>query len=214
MIRAHVSMHSAVAREFGAVTESDWRVRLPMLSGCGVTLRELRISDAPSLHRFLTTEEVSRFISPPPTTVAGFKRYIEGTHGGRAAGQYVCFGVVPDGLDHAVGIFQVRQLGIGFDVSEWGFAIGHPFWGTGVFTASAEAVLAFAFATLGVRRIEARCAVENGRGNGALQKIGAYREAILRKAFSKDGITYDHVLWSIDRDDWRMLCSAAASRVH
>jgi ribosomal-protein-alanine N-acetyltransferase len=185
------------------VVTSDWQSRLPLLHAGTVTLRELRLSDAPALHELLTTEEVARFISPPPTTVAGFERFIEWTHRERAAGRYACFAVVPDGLNAAVGIFQIRQLGLGFDVSEWGFALGQAFWGTGVFTASAQAVLAFAFETLGVTRMEARCAVPNGRGNGALQKIGAFREATLRKAFVKDGVAYDQVLWSIDGDEWR-----------
>ena len=79
-----------------------------MLTGSTVTLRELRLSDAPSLLAMLTTEEVARFISPPPTTVEGFERFIAWTHRERAAGNYVCFAVVPHGMDTAVGIFQVR----------------------------------------------------------------------------------------------------------
>ncbi len=49
-----------------AVTTTDWQDALPVLSGNQVTLREMRPSDAPSLFALLTTEEVSRFISPPP----------------------------------------------------------------------------------------------------------------------------------------------------
>jgi RimJ/RimL family protein N-acetyltransferase len=37
-------------------------------------LREMRASDAAPLFALLTTEEVSRFISPPPSTVEGFER--------------------------------------------------------------------------------------------------------------------------------------------
>ena len=44
-----------------------------------MTLRELRASDAPSLFAMLTTEEVTRFISPPPTTVEGFVKFIAWT---------------------------------------------------------------------------------------------------------------------------------------
>ena len=58
----------------GDVVSTDWREALPVLRGQRVTLRELRTSDAPSLFAMLTTEEVSRFISPPPTTVEGFER--------------------------------------------------------------------------------------------------------------------------------------------
>ena len=89
--------------------ESDWRRSLPVLTGRSVTLRELRVSDAPVLLAMLATEEVARFISPPPTSVEGFERFIAWTHSERAAGRYICFGIVPDGMDAAVGLFQVRQ---------------------------------------------------------------------------------------------------------
>lgn len=65
---------------------------------------------APSLHAQLTTDQVSRFISPPPASVASFERFITWTHGERAAGRYACFAVVPEGEQSAVGIFQVRLL--------------------------------------------------------------------------------------------------------
>jgi RimJ/RimL family protein N-acetyltransferase len=186
-------------------TQTDWRSGLPILSAGGATLRELRVSDARSLHELLATEEVSRFISPPPSTVEGFERFIEWTQRERAAGQYVCFAVVPDGSEHAVGIFQIRKLGLTFEIAEWGFALGRPLWGTGVFTATAAAVVNFAIDVLQVRRLEARSAVQNGRGNGALQKIGATREALLRQSFFKNGERHDQILWAIAADEWRLL---------
>ena len=96
------------------VTTSDWKAGLPVLAGSTFTLREMRLEDAPSLLAMLTTEEVSRFISPPPTTVEGFERFIMWAQRERQAGNYACFAVVPDGMTTAVGIFQVRSLESGF----------------------------------------------------------------------------------------------------
>lgn len=185
------------------VVTTDWRTGLPVLTGNRVTLRELRTSDAPSLFALLTTEEVSRFISPPPTSVDGFERFIEWTKHQRAIGSYACYAVTLKGFDTAIGIFQVRELEPGFGTAEWGFAIGSPFWGTGVFQDGAELVLEFVFETLGVHRLEARAAVRNGRGNGALLKIGAVQEGLLRKSFLKHGQYIDQALYAIVDDDWR-----------
>jgi len=192
------------------VVSSDWRSGLPLLRGQRVTLRELRMSDAASLFAMLTTEEVARFISPPPTTVEGFERFIAWTQRQRAAGTYVCYAVTLHGFDTAIGIFQVRETEPGFNTAEWGFAIGSPFWGTGVFEEGAELVLDFAFETIGVHRLEARAAVRNGRGNGALVKIGAVQEGVLRKSFLRNGEYLDQVLYAIVEDDWRALRAAAA----
>jgi RimJ/RimL family protein N-acetyltransferase len=195
---------------------TDWRRALPVLTGEMVTLRELRKSDAPSLLAMIATEEVARFISPPPTTVEGFERFIEWTHRQRAAGTYACFAVVLGGTDTAIGIFQVRQLEPSFGTAEWGFAIGSAFWGRGVFMDAARLTLGFVFDTLGVHRLEARAAIRNGRGNGALAKIGAIREGLLRKSFNKDGEYLDQSLWSILREDWqaKAVWGAKAARIH
>ena len=84
----------------GHAISTDWREGLPVLTGAAVTLRELRASDAPSLFALLTTEEVSRFISPPPTTVDGFERFIAWTLRQRQAGTYACFAVTLDRHGH------------------------------------------------------------------------------------------------------------------
>jgi RimJ/RimL family protein N-acetyltransferase len=193
---------------------TDWRTALPVISANGVTLRDLRASDAASLHASLTPAEVSRFISPPPSTVQGFERFIAWTQAERAAGRYICFAVVPEGSDAAVGLFQIRQLDPQFDTAEWGFALGQSFWGTGIFAAAAPIIVTFAIETIGVRRLEARSCVENGRGNAALQKIGAVREALLRKSFLKDGRYHDQVLWGITADEWRLRHSSVRAMVH
>jgi RimJ/RimL family protein N-acetyltransferase len=185
------------------VVSSDWRMGLPVLTGAQVVLRDLRTSDAASLFALLTTEEVSRFISPPPTTVEGFEKFIGWAHCQRRAGAYACFAVTLANDDTAIGIFQLRELEPGFGTAEWGFAIGSPYWGTGVFQEGADLMVSFAFERVGVHRLEARAAARNGRGNGALRKMGAVQEGLLRKSFLKNGEYLDQVLWTILDEDWQ-----------
>jgi RimJ/RimL family protein N-acetyltransferase len=192
----------SLVKPSSAIVSTDWRHQLPVLAARGITLRELRLEDAPTLFEMLTTEEVSRFISPPPTTVEGFEKFITWTHRQRAAGQYVCFGIVPDGMAHAVGIFQLRSMEPGFGSAEWGFVLGSSFWGTGVFMEGAHLVMDFAFENLGAFRLEARSSAQNGRGNGALRKLGAVREGVLRKAFHLRGVYHDQNVWSILASAW------------
>ena len=196
------------------VVSSDWRNGLPLLCGRQVTLRELRLSDAPSLLAMLTTEEVTRFISPPPTTVEGFERFILWTHRQRAQGAYVCFAVVPEGYEDAVGLFQVRQHEPGFGTAEWGFALGSEFWGTGIFPEAARLVVDFVFDTIRTYRLEARAAVANGRGNGALRKLGAVQEGLLRKSLFRHGLYLDQIMWTILAEDWRLARTGTRPRVH
>jgi RimJ/RimL family protein N-acetyltransferase len=156
-----------------------------------VTLRELRASDAASLCALLTTEEATRFISAPPATVEGFERFIGWALHQRMAGTSICYAITVPGFDTAIGIIQVRQLDPDFS--------------------------AFTFQTLRVNRLEARAAVLNGRGNGALMKIGAVQEGILRQSFFKSGKFLDQALYSILPTDARLAGGIGVSghpRVH
>jgi len=176
----------------------DW---LPVLEGRHVTLRALRPSDAPSLHALLSTPEVARFISTPPVSVEAFERFIAKANRQRT-GKYICYAVTLKGNDAAIGLFQIRETESNFQAAEWGFALGSPFWGTGIFAESAQLILNFVFVTLGVHRLEARAAVRNGRGGRALQKMGAVQEGVLRRSFNCNGEYLDQVLYAILKDDW------------
>lgn len=213
-VKSQISPAPAPAAPVSVTTTTDWRKSLPLLPGEGVTLRELRQSDAPSLLVALTTEEVTRFISPPPSTLDGFERFILWTQRERAAGNYICFGIVPDGTDFAVGLLQIRQLEPGFATAEWGFALGQSYWGSGLFERGARLAVGFAVTVLGVHRLEARAAAQNGRGNGALRKIGATQEGVLRKSFLRHGEHLDQNLWTIVADDWLMVHKPVIGAIH
>jgi len=182
---------------------ADWRRGLPTLTGARVTLRELRPEDAPDLCAAMSTGDVAQFLSPPPTSIEGFERFIEWALHQRAVGQYVCFAVTPRGSDQVIGLFQIRSLEADFGNAEWGFALASEFWGTGLFVDAAPLAIDFAFDVIGARRLEARAVVKNSRGNGALRKLGAVQEGILRRSFLRNGEQFDQVLWTILGDEWR-----------
>jgi ribosomal-protein-alanine N-acetyltransferase len=192
----------------------DWQFGLPTLRGDKITLREVRSADAAALLAMLTTEEVAEFVAPLPRTVEGFRGFIIDAQQERALGHSFCFAVVPDGYEDAMGLFQVRQLEPGFGSAEWGFAIGSPFWGRGVYLASARAVIDFSFGVVGVHRLEARSIASNGRGNAALRKVGALQEGILRRSFQRNGRFLDQILWAILKEDWRRAHPVLAPTFH
>ena len=173
-------------------TGAEWHQGLPVLRDGRVTLRELQLTDVPGLLTNLTEAEVTRFLSPQPRTTEEFERFVAWTHWERAAGSYACFAVVPDGFDAAVGLFQLRMLEPSFATAEWGFA----------------------FDQIKTHRLEARVAVPNGRGNGALRKLGAVQEGILRRSFLCDGQYLDQALWSILDDDWRRVKETGRPTIH
>ncbi len=194
---------TAVSARDRDVPVAAWRSGLPVLEGQHATLRELRASDASNLYAALTTPEALKFMWAPPPNVVAFERFIEWTHAEREAGKYICFGMVPRGEEHAWGVFELRQLQPGFLRGELGFVIAPPYWGKGIFVEAARMLLAFAFDTVKVHRVEARVSTDNGRGNAAIGKIGFEREGTLRDAFWCEDHFADQYLWATLASTWR-----------
>jgi RimJ/RimL family protein N-acetyltransferase len=182
--------------------QSNWRRSLPTLGSDRTVLRGLVAADAPSLLANLSDQEVLRYLAAAPATVDGFKRFIRWTQGERRRGTHLCYGVVPRGAGCVIGVMQVWPVERDYSVAEWGFALGRTYWGTGLFVDAAREFLRFAFVSLGVKRLEARAAAMNSRGNGALRKLGATREGVLRSAFQARHARLDQVMWSILSADW------------
>jgi RimJ/RimL family protein N-acetyltransferase len=127
----------------------------------------------------------------------GFRRSAEKL--ARRAGRHACFAVTLPTSDAAIGIFQVRSIEERPGTAEWGFAIGSPFWGRGLFEDGAALALEFAFSTMGAHRLEACAAARNERGNRALQKLGALQGGHLRQSSRRSG-DLDQVLWTLRAD--------------
>jgi RimJ/RimL family protein N-acetyltransferase len=183
-----------------------------LLQGTGVSLRELSPRDADTLTSLFSDPEVGRYIPPPPATTSDFSRFIQWAHHQRESGTVLCFGVVPESSDAAVGILQLHELEVPFRTAEWGFVIGRPYWGTGLFEHSARPFLQFAFETVGVHRLEARAMANNARANAVLRRLGSSEEGHLRRSFLLGGEYHDDVLWAMLKSDWSAMHCVADTR--
>ena len=186
-----------------------WSEAVPTLHGQLVTLREVAMSDVETLFTLFSDPAVTRYMAPPPPTLAKFAGFVEWTHSEREKGRSICFGVVPQGIAKAVGILQVRSRDPVFFTAEWGFVFGSHFWSTGVFFDAATVLVDFVFRTMGVNRLEARIALRNARAHAAIQKLGALAEATLASS-SPDGIRRDpELLWALREEEFRSRAPAA-----
>lgn len=181
----------------------EWTFKPPVFVGPNCTLRELVLSDAQALFDMMADPAVADLLPPAPPDIRGFEQFITWTQQQRETGRSIVLGVVPPGQETVVGFFQLHSVAPGFATAEWGFVLGSRYWGTGLFKAGAELMLSIIFNTIGVRRLEARADVDNGRANGALRKMGATEECRLRRSFLVDDEDRDDVLWSLLDDEWR-----------
>jgi RimJ/RimL family protein N-acetyltransferase len=81
--------------------------------------------------------------------------------------------------------------------AELGYWLGKPFWGQGIMTAAVRVLIAYAFETLGLLRIDARVRTSNIASVRVLEKLGYQREGLLRRDALKAGVPVDHLLYAI-----------------
>jgi len=193
---------------------TNWRSELPTLAARLVSLREPRRADMPAILRVLSLSDATKFGIDEPITEGTVERFIDRVSAERAQGVSFTYAIARLADGSLVGLLQVRQLDPVFEAAEWECTLLPLVRGTGVFVDAARVAGSFAFGVVGAHRLEARVLLLNGRGNGALRKLGAVQEGVLRRAVRVAGEYLDQVLWSILRDDWGEHWVPTSPRVH
>jgi len=196
------------------ITVTNWRAELPVLTGKTVLLREPAAHDLGPLVDLLAVGDATRFGIDEPVTEYGVQQLIDHAARDRANGQALTFVIVLMQARAVIGLLQIRQLDPGFEAAEWECTIAPSARGSGAFLEAARLAGSFAFGSIGAHRLEARVLLQNGRGNGALRKLGAVQEGILRRSARRAGEYVDQVLWSMLKEDWGDHWVATGPRVH
>jgi RimJ/RimL family protein N-acetyltransferase len=194
---------------------ANWRELLPTLSSALVTLREPTAGDALALLTALSPAALSQVVSDPvQASPRGIESLVTAMAAKRAQGTEACWAIAPSDTGALVGLIRVRALDHGFTMVEGTAAIAEEFRGTHVFQDAARLVLGYVFSTMHVHRAEFRVDVRNARANGALRKLGATQEGVLRRAVCRDDGLIDQILWSIVAGDWGVPRDLGHSRIH
>lgn len=89
---------------------------------------------------------------------------------------------------------------IGTDVyrnnAELGFFIGEPFWNKGITTKAVNIATSYGFDKLKIVRIFSSVFEFNEASQRVLEKCGFEKEAVLKKAITKNGVIYDEIRYT------------------
>jgi RimJ/RimL family protein N-acetyltransferase len=196
------------------VVTTTWRSELPTLIGRLVMLREIATQDLGSVIDLLSLRDATRFGIDSSVCDETVRNLIDRAPRDRAVGQSFTYTITLNATRAVVGLAQVRQMDPAFEAAEWELTIAPSSRGTGVFLEAAQLIGSFTFGTVGTHRLEARVLLQNGRANGALKKLGAVQEGILRRSLRRNGEYFDQVLWSILEEDWGDHWVSTTPRVH
>jgi RimJ/RimL family protein N-acetyltransferase len=200
--------------ESSVIAIAAWRNGLPSLNGRVVSLREPVPQDLGPLADLLSIGDATRFGLDEPVSEVSVQELIERFGRERASGIAFTYVITIAAARTVVGLVQVRQLDPSFEAAEWECTIAPASRGTGIFLEAARLVGSFAFGVVGTHRLEARVVLQHGRANGALRKLGAVQEGVLRRSVRRADEYFDQMLWSLLKDDWGEHWVSTAPRVH
>jgi ribosomal-protein-alanine N-acetyltransferase len=164
-----------------------------------VILSPVRHSDAAELIR--ANAESREYHVPwvqPFTDAAGFERWF-GRLGGSVDVSLVAREETSNGI---VGVFNVSQIALGvFRSAYLGFYGSCHYAGRGLMTAALRQTVAYAFAEIGLHRLEANIQPENSASIALVRRAGFLREGFSPRYLQIGGIWRDHERWAVLADE-------------
>jgi RimJ/RimL family protein N-acetyltransferase len=165
-------------------------------------LRAWHPEDAPSLSQHANNRAVWRNLGdafPHPYTLDQAEEYIEARRA--QDGPQRIFAIEVDGA--AVGGIGFQR---GHDVrsrsADFGYWLGETYWGRGIATDAGRLVVAYAFETFPLNRLQAQVKAWNPASARVLEKLGFTLECRLREHVFKDGAFVDELVYGLLRHEF------------
>lgn len=184
--------------------------KLPRFDTPRLVIRMAMPPDAAAIAAFLNEER--EFLAPfePPRAPEYFSedywriqcvRQVQEFLDGRSLRLWLFDAQRPDWVLGRVGLSRIERGG--FHACNLGYALRQREQGKGLMHEALNAVLAFAFDTMGLHRIEANYMPHNERSGRVLQRLGFVREGLAHEYLHINGKWQDHVLTALTNRHWR-----------
>ncbi|MBK2404711.1 GNAT family N-acetyltransferase [Erysipelothrix rhusiopathiae] len=178
-------------------------------------LRPVVLEDADDMYLYARTYQVTRMTRfKPHQNVEDTKQVIKNVFLSRPQkGWPEAFAITLKNNGRMIGTCDFWPISESEGVYEMGYALNPRFWGLGLMTEAATAVLDFAFNTYDVRRMELKHLKCNPASGAVARKIGFIEEGIKRQAAKFEDGYDDIVCYGLlkeeydDRETGKEVCS-------
>ncbi len=144
------------------------------------------------------------FTSTKVSSEADFKRYFDTALAEKKAGSSYPFAIYDKLHNQYAGCTRYGNISFPNKRVEIGWTWYHPeLQRTGINKTTKFLLLSFGFETLNLNRIELKTSVLNLKSQGAMLKIGAVKEGVLRNhMINDDGLVRDTMYFSFIKEEW------------
>jgi RimJ/RimL family protein N-acetyltransferase len=176
------------------VREFEW----PELGNAAIRLRAPSMADVEDVLEVFGHPEVMRYWSRPPMRErAEAQGLLENIHEGAASGRFLQWAITRVGEDRLIGTVTLYDIDLDQGRAAIGYALGREHWGQGIARAAVRLAIAYAFDTLGLRRLEADTDPRNRASIRLLEALGFEREGLLRQRWRVGGEIQDSLLYGL-----------------
>jgi RimJ/RimL family protein N-acetyltransferase len=173
----------------------------PELFSTRLRLRSLVASDAGDVQRlagdFAVADTTLSIPHPYPDGVA--ESWIASLN--TSDGDQVTYALLERSSGALIGAMGL-SVNMSHERGELGYWVGKSLWNRGYATEAARVVVAYAFETLGLRRVHARHFARNPASGRVMEKIGMRHEGMMRQHLRRWERFEDVVLYGILREEW------------
>ena len=175
-----------------------------MLSTPRLVLRPLTEADIPALFAVFSHPEVMRYWSSPPLgELVQAQDLLLDIQDGYRTGDYLQLGIERSSDGALIGTCTLFAFHTASCRAEIGYALGRPYWGAGYMHEALTALVAYAFDTLHLHRLEADIDPRNAASARSLERLGFQREGHLRERWIVDGEISDTAWYGLLCWEWQ-----------
>lgn len=168
-------------------------------------LREFQFQDWKQVHAYASDPKVVQYLEWGPNSKEETIKFVEGTMAcARETPRRIWeFAVLLKGTQDLIGATGIRISDTDPEQAELGYCYNRDFWGAGLGTEAARALVQFGFKELNLHRIWASCDALNLGSAGVLRKTGMRQEAHLLQDRKARGHWRDSFQFAILREEWQ-----------
>ena len=176
---------------------------LPTIDANRIRLRIISEADTDAFYAIYSNPEVMRYWSTPPLAdrqaAVNLIARIQEDLNRRVI---LKWGIALRTDNQLIGSLTLFNLDFNHRRAEVGYALGREHWGQGYMNEALQALLAYAFETLDLHRIEADIDPRNTASIKTVERLGFKREGYLRERWQTNGEIQDAFFYGLLRHEW------------
>ncbi len=167
-------------------------------------IRQLIEADIPALYAIFSHPEVMRYWgSPPWASITEAEGRLARVKEGYLSEENFQWGIERKADGALLGTCSLFSFNRPSRRCELGYALGRPYWGQGYMGEALQALVAYAFETLDLNRLEADIDPRNEGSAKTLERLGFQKEGLMPERWIVAGEVSDTWFYGLLRRNWQ-----------